>query len=520
MDTDPLLRSSTSLQTAVNEGTPLDRSPVLGILIVVLCERLAYYSVLSNLILYCTAELGLSSTDAATINLLFAGSVFIMPFFGYIADVSAGKYNTVIAAGLLYILGLVLLFISAAESWFKYGIKQDQRRALYYSSLVLTALGAGGIRCNIGPLGAQLLESYGKDSVRTFFNWLYWFMNVGAMIAQIGVAYVQQEVGFCPGYFIPLVVIIIGLLVFRFWKDKYKNTQEEVSPFKEVVAICCLSRCGSLEKAEISQGGKYSHESVVRVQMFIKLFPMCALLIIYFTIYAQTASTFFLQSERLDISVGSSNVPLALLQSFDNLIILILIPVMQIVVYPIMDRYNRNPSLLQRIGLGMILASFSVIAAGVLEIVRKEYPMTSQIIANHSFNASSVSVFAQIPQFTLFGASEVFTSVSGMEFVYMEAPDLMKGICMGLYLETTGLGLYLALLILQIVRKIKPPNSKESWFPNEINDGRTENLFFMLAILMFLNFLLFVFAAKRYRYNKDLLDEEQTKSESNKEDTS
>lgn len=62
----------------------------------------------------------------------------------------------------------------------------------------------------------------------------------------------------------------------------------------------------------------------------------------------------------------------------------------------------------------MILASFSVIAAGVLEIVRKEYPMTSQIIANHSFNASSVSVFAQIPQFTLFGASEVFTSVSGM----------------------------------------------------------------------------------------------------------
>lgn len=55
-----------------------------------------------------------------------------------------------------------------------------------------------------------------------------------------------------------------------------------------------------------------------------------------------------------------------------------------------------------------------------------------------------------------------------MEFVYMEAPDLMKGICMGLYLETTGLGLYLALLILQIVRKIKPPNSKGKHKTTEI----------------------------------------------------
>jgi hypothetical protein len=39
-----------------------------------------------------------------------------------------------------------------------------------------------------------------------------------------------------------------------------------------------------------------------------------------------------------------------------------------------------------------------------------------------------------------------------MEFAYIEAPNMMKGVCMGLYLETEGLGSYFAMLLLVIVK--------------------------------------------------------------------
>jgi hypothetical protein len=61
----------------------------------------------------------------------------------------------------------------------------------------------------------------------------------------------------------------------------------------------------------------------------------------------------------------------------------------------------------------MLLAVLSVLAAGILEMYRKEHLSVNQTVLCEHFNASSISVFAQIPQFTLVGASEVFMSISG-----------------------------------------------------------------------------------------------------------
>jgi len=61
----------------------------------------------------------------------------------------------------------------------------------------------------------------------------------------------------------------------------------------------------------------------------------------------------------------------------------------------------------------MLLAVLSVLVAGILEIYRKKDLSVNQTLFHDHFNASSISVFAQIPQFTLVGASEVFTSITG-----------------------------------------------------------------------------------------------------------
>ena len=66
----------------------------------------------------------------------------------------------------------------------------------------------------------------------------------------------------------------------------------------------------------------------------------------------------------------------------------------------------------------MFLVTLAVVIAGIVEISRKnimhqEGGWEKQVLAGETFNASTLSVFVQIPQYMLVGASEVFTSIAG-----------------------------------------------------------------------------------------------------------
>lgn len=252
--------------------------------------------------------------------------------------------------------------------------------------------------------------------------------------------------------------------------------------------------------------GPYSNDMVDGVIAVLRILPVFLLIIIYWAIYSQMQSSFFLQSERMNIYIGDAKMPAALLNIFNTIIILILIPIMDRVVYPCLAKINRSPTHLQRIGVGFILATLSVVVAGILEIYRKKNLASTggitQDLAGDTFNASTISFFAQVPEFALVGASEVFTSISGLEFAYSQAPDFMQGVCMGLFLMMSGLGNYVSEAILKIVRAATGSEPPDSWFPDEINEGKTEYLFFLLGILMFVDFVIFVFVAKCYKYRK------------------
>lgn len=67
---------------------------------------------------------------------------------------------------------------------------------------------------------------------------------------------------------------------------------------------------------------------------------------------------------------------------------------------------------------------------------------------------------------------------------------------MGLNLATIGIGFYVAGALAAIAKNA----SDGSWYPQDLNAGKLENYFFFLAAVMFANFLLFVFHARKYEY--------------------
>ena len=118
----------------------------------------------------------------------------------------------------------------------------------------------------------------------------------------------------------------------------------------------------------------------------------------------------------MDIELGNSfKIPIASLSLLNILAVLLLVPIVDKLVYPLLGRFKIRPSQLVRIGLGMLIATSSIACAGVLELYRVRYCCISQLRGTeNNTQVANITIFAQIPQYTLIGLSEVFTSITGI----------------------------------------------------------------------------------------------------------
>ena len=127
------------------------------------------------------------------------------------------------------------------------------------------------------------------------------------------------------------------------------------------------------------------------------------------------------QGKYTDINIGNSfKIPVASLSLFDILGVVIFIPIVQKLINPCLARFGIRPSQLQRIGFGMLIATASMVYAGGIEILRiRNCCMLQPIGNNNHTQVVKISIFYQVPQYTLIGLSEVFTSITGKHWILM-----------------------------------------------------------------------------------------------------
>ena len=132
------------------------------------------------------------------------------------------------------------------------------------------------------------------------------------------------------------------------------------------------------------------------------------------------------QGKYMDISLGSNfKIPIASLGLLDVIGVFVFIPIMDKLVYPMLSKFNIHLSKLQRIGIGMVIAASSMVCAGVIELYRTEQCCMEQQRSsdpNKTLVISNITIFYQVPQYTLVGLSEVFTVVTGkyvnLQFIF------------------------------------------------------------------------------------------------------
>ncbi|KAB2089410.1 hypothetical protein ERO13_A03G048800v2 [Gossypium hirsutum] len=525
------------------------------------CERLAYYGMSSNLVRYFKHRLNQHASVATRNNQNWSGTCYITPLIGaFLADAYLGRYWTIALFSIIYVFGMTLLAMSATV----HGIKprcytEDNcdptvtQSAVFFVALYLVALGTGGIKPCVSSYGADQFDDTDETEKKhksSFFNWFYFSINIGALIASSVLVWVQDNVSWGWGFGIPAIAMAIAVVFFFSGTRLYRNQKPGGSPLTRLcqVVVASFRKCRVAIPADksllyettdaesnIKGSRKVEHTEdlsffdkaavetesdekkgtvnswrlctvtqVEELKAVIRLLPIWATGIIFAAVYSQMSNLFVLQGERMNTHVGNSTfkIPPASLSIFDTLSVIFWVPIYDRIIVPVTRKFTGHKNgltQLQRMGIGLFISIFAMVVAAILELERLRE------VRRHNYyevKEMPMTIFWQVPQYFLIGCAEVFTLIGQLEFFYEQAPDAMRSFCSALQLTTIALGNYLSSLLVTIVTAITTRNDKLGWIPDNLNYGHIHYFFLLLAVLSVLNLGAFLLIAKWYTYKK------------------
>ncbi|QHO50688.1 Protein NRT1/ PTR FAMILY 2 [Arachis hypogaea] len=113
---------------------------------------------------------------------------------------------------------------------------------------------------------------------------------------------------------------------------------------------------------------------------------------------------------------------------------------------------------------------------------------------------SSMSGMWLIPQLALAGLAEAFMSVAQVEFYYKQFPENMRSMAGSLYYCGHAGSSYLSTLLISTVHQITARSATGNWLPEDLNKGRLDNFYCIIAAIEVVNLGYFLICSQWYRY--------------------
>jgi dipeptide/tripeptide permease len=234
---------------------------------------------------------------------------------------------------------------------------------------------------------------------------------------------------------------------------------------------------------------------VEEVKMVVKLLPIWSTCILFWTVYSQMTTFSVEQATRMDrhLRPGATSgfvVPAGSLSVFLFISILLFTSINERVLVPVAARLTGRPqglTSLQRVGTGLAFAIVAMAVSALVEKMRRD--------ASNA-RGEAVSAFWLVPQFFLVGAGEAFAYVGQLEFFIREAPERMKSMSTGLFLVTLSMGFFLSSFLVFAVDGV----TRGAWIRNNLDAGRLDLFYWMLAVLGVANLAVFLVFASRHVY--------------------
>jgi POT family proton-dependent oligopeptide transporter len=137
-------------------------------------------------------------------------------------------------------------------------------------------------------------------------------------------------------------------------------------------------------------------------------------------------------------TMSTHGVPNDVINNLDPLAILILIPVHDLLIYPFLNRIGVRVTPLRKITLGFLVGTMAMIWAAVVQ----HYVYKTSSCGNFAGGDGCISplnVWIQTGSYVLIAMSEIYASITGLEYAFTKAPKNMKSLVMSIFLFTSAI---------------------------------------------------------------------------------
>jgi len=266
--------------------------------------------------------------------------------------------------------------------------------------------------------------------------------------------FIERDVGYWLAYLVPTIVYGLVPIVLYIGRKRYVRTPPKGSVVVDAVRIMRIVFRGAWSwnpfrmvlnltrrvnwddaRPTADNRSRFPNHNITWDNDFVdemkRTLYACKVFLLYpfyWVSYNQMSNNLINQAAYLN----TNGTPNDLLGNLDPITVIIIIPIMDRIVYPGLRRFGIVVRPIRRITLGFFVAAAGMFYAGILqELINRTNPCGRY--GGTCDGHSPISVWFQSPAYILIGISEIFTSITGLEYAYTKAPLRMKSVVFALF---------------------------------------------------------------------------------------
>ncbi|XP_022764297.1 protein NRT1/ PTR FAMILY 2.6-like [Durio zibethinus] len=412
--------------------------------------------------------------------------------------------------------------------------------AALYIALVLGSLGIGGTRFTIATMGADQFDKPKDQGI--FFTWYVLALYVANSISLTAIVYIQDNVSWGLAFGICVVANAIALILFLSGKRFYRCMKPNGSPFISILRIAFAAvrkrnvsgtygnqdyYYGSVETTNILKNGpsksfRFLNRAALKIEgddnqsscsgarswklctvqevedlkTLLKIMPLWSSSILLSTTIGMLYSLVILQVLTMDRHLGSHfKIPAGSFQLFNLLATALSIFIIDRFLHPTWQKFIPHWTLtpLRRIGIGHVINILAMVVSALIEKIRLHVVRIHQLSKQPGSVVPMSGLWLVVP-LTVLGIGEALHFPGQIALYYQEFPKSLKSTSTAMTSLPIAIAFYLSTALTDLVRRTT------GWLPDNINEGRLDNVFWMSAVIGGVNLGYYLVCAKLFKY--------------------
>ncbi|KAF7353815.1 PTR2-domain-containing protein [Mycena venus] len=397
--------------------------------------------------------------------------------FTFLAGVA---FKTICIGTVIGAVGHIILVVAAIPSV----IAGGHAVAPFIISILLLALGTGYIKSCIAPIiadqsvikvqsvstlpsGEKVIIDPGS-TIQSMLMIYYWAVNVGAFFA-VATSYSEKRIGFWLAYLLPGILYMLMPIVLVIVYPKLVRLPPQGSVVLDSFKVfrTLFSRAGFAgmlkggenwnvaKPSNIEAAGGLKNKNTGWVTWDddfvdeLKRTIVACKLFLFLPIFSIADDGISTIQNNQGASLTTNGAPNDLLGNFNSLTIIFAVPLLNFVIYPWLRKMGINFSPIRRIVFGFLVAAVAMVIGAIIQWRIYKTSPCGYYASDCSIGTgvSPISVWVQIPLYSLPALAEVFINVTSYEIAYTRAPQRMKGVVFAIVLFMSAISSAITLAI-------------------------------------------------------------------------